>query len=70
MPAGVCTAKKPSPLTAKSNGSPVSFSGCGVKSVTVAVMPTDVVCEPIVAPVTELVRSMLPNDCCVVRSAL
>ena len=48
----------------------MSLSGCGVKSVTVPVTWTAVVWLPIVPPVTELVSSIEPNDCCVVRSAL
>ena len=55
---------------AKSSGSPVSLMACGVQSVTVLVTWTPVLCEPTLAPVTELVRSISPNDCCVVRSAL
>ncbi len=55
---------------AMSSGSPVSLSACGVQSVTVLVTWTPVLWEPTVAPVTELVRSSFPNDCCVVRSAL
>jgi hypothetical protein len=54
----------------KSSGSPVSLSGWGVKSVLVAVTWTAVVWLPIRAPVIELVSRRLPNDCCVVRSAL
>ena len=64
MPWSVWTAKKPSPVTAKSSGSPVSFSGCGVKSVTVPVTWTAVVWVPIVRAghgVREQQAS--PNDC-------
>jgi hypothetical protein len=55
---------------AMSSGSPVSLMACGDQSVTVAVTCTPVLCEPMPAPVTELVRSSFPNDCWVVRSAL
>ena len=55
---------------AKSSGSPVSFSTPGDQSVTVPVTATAVVTGPTRWPVTELVRSTSPKDCCVVRSAL
>ena len=70
MPCAVRTPKKPSPVMAKSSGSPVSRLGLGEKSVSMLSTCTAVDCPPIAVPFARLASSSSPNSRWAVRSLL